>query len=76
MFHYGYNRKVAIGIAIPKNVGELENFILEAINSVDEKCSINFEDLKRCHCWPVTEWYGDVISAFHCILNENAIHSI
>ena len=53
---------------------ELEKLASDVYNLIDKKCQKEFESLSYgCHCFPATEWYGDVFCAFSKLLKNNTI---
>lgn len=53
---------------------ELEELVDTVYGIVGEQYSDDFKDIiGGCHCFPATEWYGDIYLAFKKVLNENVI---
>lgn len=54
---------------------ELENLVDTVYGIVGERYSDDFKNIiGGCHCWPATEWYGDIYLAFKKVLNNDAIN--
>jgi hypothetical protein len=55
-------------------IEELDKLIDSVYQSVGIQYAEDFRNiLGGCHCYPPTEWYGDIYLAFKKILNDNAI---
>lgn len=58
------------------DVPSTEKLVSEAYELIDTKYKDKFKNiLGGCHCYPPTEWLGDVYILFRILLNENAIKS-
>lgn len=54
---------------------ELEKLVDTVYGIVGERYSKDFKYIiGGCHCYPATEWYGDVYSAFKKILNDDVVN--
>lgn len=53
---------------------ELEELVDTVYGIAGEQYSDDFKDIiVGCHCFPATEWYGDIYLAFKKVLNGNII---
>ena len=53
---------------------DLENLVDTVYRIVGERYSNDFKNIiGGCHCWPATEWYGDIYLAFKKVLKDGVI---
>lgn len=54
---------------------ELENFVDTVYRIVGERYSDDFKYIiGGCHCYPATEWYGNIYLAFKRVLKDDVIN--
>lgn len=54
---------------------ELEELVDTVYGFVGERYSDDFKFIiGGCHCFPVTEWYGDIYLAFKRVLNDDVVN--
>jgi hypothetical protein len=54
---------------------KLEEFVDTVYRIVGERYSDYFKYIiGGCHCFPATEWYGDILIAFKRVLNDDVIN--